>query len=256
MFTEYKISAADINARSIEIARTLSTSAPGRNPAQFAAQTIAERLRKAPAKYLEFGPYWWSVKRALGALGYDLGRQDDAIIRAEYGGDLHDFAALVVGEMFKDEYRATWFVGNAQFWLDADTAESYVLFDLDMQSRVLGQDVATLDGAIEEEATTEGGEVLDSVDASVPSTPFRVEFERAGELWTADLYATGIDEARGRVGRLDRAGLLDSVIDKGRDLAGAQVIDLQAELACHVDMAGRRIFEVARFGNQTRSDET
>lgn len=246
MFTEYKSSAADVSARSIEIARTLAKSAPGRNPAQFAAETIATRLAGKPALYLEFGPYWWAVKRALAALGYDLGRQDDATIRAEYGGALHDFAALVAGEMFKDQYRATWFVGNAQFWLDADASESYVLFDLDMQSRILGQDVIAMDGAVVDGDAQEGGVALDSVDVSVSPTPtpFRVEFERAGALWTADLYASGIDEAHERLAEMERTGRLDSAIDLGRSAGGEPVIDNAGMVSLHVDFAGRHVFEV------------
>lgn len=244
MFTEYKFSAADVSARSIEIARTLAKSAPGRNPAQFAAETIAARLTGKPALYLEFGPYWWSVKQALAALGHDLGRQDDAIIRGQYGGALHDFAALVAGEMFKDQYRATWFVGNAQFWLDADASESYVLFDVDMQARILGQEVSAMEGAVVDGDAQEGGVALDSVDVSVPSTPFHVEFERAGALWTADLYASGIDDAHQRLSEMERTGRLDSAIDLGRSTGGEPVIDNAGMVSLHVDFAARHVFEV------------
>lgn len=245
MFTEYKISAADVSARSIEIARTLAQSAPGRNPAQFAAETVAARLKARPGLYLEFGPYWWAVKRALASLGYDLGREDDPLVRGEYGAGLHDFAALVVGEMFKDQYRATWFAGNAQFWLDADARESYVLFDMDMQARVLGQDVEAMDGAVSDGDQQEGAAALDSVDVSVPLSPFRVEFERAGELWTADIYAGGRDDAQRRLDEMERTGRLDCAIDLGRSAGGEPVIDNAGQCALHVDMQARHLFEVS-----------
>lgn len=247
MFTEFKISAADINTRSIEVSRALAKFAPGRNPAQFAAETIATRLKAKPALYLEFGPYWWAVKAALARLGHDLGQAGDAAILSEYGGDLHSFAALVAGEMFKDHYRATWFVGNAQFWLDAEGGESYVLFDLDMQARVLGQDVASLEGAVlEGEPLADGVVVVDSVnvDVSVPQTPFRVEFERAAQLWTADIYAGGKDEAQRRLDEMERTGRLDSAIHLGRAAGGEPVIDNAGGFALHVDVASRHVFEV------------
>lgn len=247
MFTEFKISAADIDARSIEVARALAKSAPGRNPAQFAAETIATRLKTKPAQYLEFGPYWWAVKAALARLGHDLGQAGDAVILGEYGGDLHPFAALVAGEMFKDHYRATWFVGNAQFWLDAEGGESYVLFDVDMQARVLGQDVASLEGAIGNgELLDDGVVVVDSVAAEVqvPATPFRVEFERGGQLWTADIYAGGKDEAQSRLDEMERTGQLDSAIHLGRAAGGEPVIDNAGCFALHVDLQARHLFEV------------
>lgn len=247
MFTEFKISAADVNARSLEVARTLAKSAPGRNPAQFAAETIAARLKARPAQYLEFGPYWWAVKGALARLGHDLGQASDAIILAEYGGDLHPFAALVAGEMFKDDYRATWFAGNAQFWLDAEASESYVLFDMDMQARVLGQDLASLEGSVQAgDSLADGMVVVDSVEADVPvpKTPFRVEFERAAELWTADIYAGGKDEAQRRLDEMERTGRLDSAIHLGRSVCGEPVIDHAGGFSLHVDVASRHVFEV------------
>ncbi|ABW35060.1 hypothetical protein Dgeo_3019 (plasmid) [Deinococcus geothermalis DSM 11300] len=38
---------------------------------------LASQLRRWPERYLWFGPYWWSIKRALGRAGYDFGPSDD-----------------------------------------------------------------------------------------------------------------------------------------------------------------------------------
>lgn len=243
MFTEYKMSAADVSERSIQFAKSINMAAPGQNPVQFAAKVIADRIHVKPASYLEFGPYWWAVKRALRGAGFDLGKADDAIIGAAYGGELHDFAAMVAGEDFKDLYRATWFVGNRKFELDAEGGETYVLMDADMEARMLGAPIVDLasDG-MDEHAPAEGV-ALDSVDVHVPRSPFRVEFERAGELWTADIYAGGRDEAQCRLDELESTGQLDSAIDLGQR-AGEPFVSNGLACALHVDASGRHLFEV------------
>lgn len=138
MFTEYKFSSEQITAAMDTAVASLALSQPGVDPAAFAISTIAARLRAAPATYLQYGPYWWAVKRVLAVGGEDFGAQADDIIRLEYGEQFSAYGALIAAEQFRDFYRSTFLAGTAQFWLDGGEAESYVLFDADMEARRLG----------------------------------------------------------------------------------------------------------------------
>ena len=99
----------------------------------FAAGVIRRRLEAKPAKYREFGPYWWAVKKVLNEQGADFGQAFDVVVGAEYKGETPE-ATLVMGEAFKDLYRATFFVGNNLFQLEEGNPVSYELFDADMAS--------------------------------------------------------------------------------------------------------------------------
>lgn len=239
MFTQYKFSPVQVSEAAVAAAKTLAAARPDVQPAQFAAQTIAERLAEKPDAYLQFGPYWWAVKAALRALGQDFGGADDATIRGEYGAELPPYAALVAGEQFRAHYGATFLAGTSQFWLDDQGGESYVLFDQDMEVRRLGGRrplLVALDACpvvLDEGAAAP---VLDSV-------PFGVPFEHEAELWQANVYAADADAAGERVramldgGRLVRAiaasktgVLLDSV--EGDSL----FIDRQARRVCELAM--------------------
>lgn len=44
---------------------------------------LADQLRKYPERYLWFGPYWWTVKRALAAAGFHFGHDDDPYARSQ-----------------------------------------------------------------------------------------------------------------------------------------------------------------------------
>lgn len=138
MFTEYKFAPEAISRAALAAIKALASERPGANPAAFAASTIAARLRAAPARYLEYGPYWWAVKVALLKLGEDFGPADDAIVRHEYGGQMEVYSALVAGEQFRDFYRSTFLAGARQFWLDDQAGESYLLSDPDMEARAVG----------------------------------------------------------------------------------------------------------------------
>jgi hypothetical protein len=100
----------------------------------FAAGVIRRRLEAKPAKYREFGPYWWAVKKVLNEAGADFGQAFDVVIGTEYKGETPE-ATLVMGEAFKDIYRATFFVGNNLFQLEDGSPVNYELFDADMESR-------------------------------------------------------------------------------------------------------------------------
>lgn len=109
-----------------------ASGAPGTFEAN-AVRVIAARLKRKPMQYLEFGPYWWAVKAVLVAADVDLGQRGDPLMASEYRGAT-DTDTLIVGEIFKELYRATYFVGNARFSLD-DESDDWVLRDADMEER-------------------------------------------------------------------------------------------------------------------------
>jgi len=137
MYTQFKFDRAEIAAAAQAMRDTLAVSLPGTDAGQFAAATMAERLVRAPARYLEYGPYWWSVKQALAELGTDFGPERDRV--EGYGEDLPPYEALVAGERFKDFYRLHFLAGTSKFILDADGQEPFILFDSDMEARRLGR---------------------------------------------------------------------------------------------------------------------
>lgn len=138
MLNQMKFTPEQISAQTAATAAALQATTPGADPARYAAQIVAHRLRLFPLSYLEFGPYWWTVKAALFTQGEDFGPTFDGAVLAAYGGSLPVLDALVAGEMFKDYYRATYLVGAAQFTLDDEGDDAYVLFDPNMEARRLG----------------------------------------------------------------------------------------------------------------------
>ena len=98
-----------------------------------AVRVIAQRLQQHPARYIEFGPYWWALKQVLIDAGHDLGEEGAPLVASVYRG-ASAIETLVMAEAFKDLYRARWFVGTQTFELSE--GELYELTDPDMQARV------------------------------------------------------------------------------------------------------------------------
>jgi hypothetical protein len=133
-FTRYKFDLAAV-AADIEAKREAVKANKGLSDfAGFAAGVIRKRLQQAPAKYREFGPYWWALKKVLNEAGGDFGEAYDVLVGAEYAGSTPE-ATMVMAEGFKDIYRATFFKGNNLFTLDEEGIEQYELFDPDMEAR-------------------------------------------------------------------------------------------------------------------------
>jgi len=133
-FTRYKFEPAAVSA-DIEAKRAAVKANKGLSDfAGFAAGVIRTRLQETPAKYREFGPYWWALKKVLNDAGADFGDTFDVIVGNEYRGSTPE-ATMVMAEGFKDIYRATFFKGNNLFTLDEEGVEQYELFDPDMETR-------------------------------------------------------------------------------------------------------------------------
>lgn len=258
MFTEYKFSPAQISDAAAATAKALAASQPAVNPAQFAATTVAGRLRSKPASYLQYGPYWWAVKAALRALGEDFGATDDADLRGEYGGGFPVYGALVAGEQFRSYYSATFLAGTDRFDLDADGEHSYILFDSDMEVRRLGgahplRVAADLAGV---EVLAES--VMDSA-AAAPTqldatfTPFAVPFEHEASLWTANVYAADAAGAQAKVKEWEMSGRIGEAIQFGMR-AGAPALDSTDVVPMFVDAAARSLSEMAATGALARPE--
>ncbi len=42
---------------------------------------LASQLRQDPRRYLWFGPWWWTIKKAMAAAGENFGPEDDTYAR-------------------------------------------------------------------------------------------------------------------------------------------------------------------------------
>lgn len=241
MFTQYIFTPAQVADWAQESAAGLATSRPGVNPAQFAARVIAERLQAKPALYVEYGPYWWAVKRALSRLGYDFGRDDDAVIRATYAGQMADYFALVAGERFKAFYRSNFLAGAREFILD-DGESGYMLGDTDMDLRAMGlpPDLTTPEQS--------DGLVLDSASDAAPEVaerPFRLQFVMDGALWTADMMAADQPAAEAKLSELEGSGRLAEAVDFAKGIGPEPVLDsADYDRPLWVDITSRRVCEL------------
>lgn len=257
MFTQYKFSPAQVSEAALAMARACAQAKPGVNPAQFAADVIAKRLRARPETYLQYGPYWWAVKAALFNLGEEFGPADDAGIRVEYGARLPAYGAMVAGEQFREHYLATFLAGTSQFWLDEDGEESYVLFDPDMEARRLGCNAlavsanlaATVEEGGDEDTVLDSAEIhatseRDQARANASLTPFAVDFEFEGALWTATIYAMDFAHAEAKLRALQASGRIGGAIDVVKGIGEPALDGIDYESPLYVDLGRRQVMEL------------
>lgn len=96
-------------------------------------RSVAARVRGSKLAYLEFGPYWWAVKRILNANGFELGPTDNPYVAERFNEatpELTLIAAWEAADWNRDEY----FAGTRDFPLDDLSEEVVSLFDPDMES--------------------------------------------------------------------------------------------------------------------------
>ncbi len=99
-----------------------------------ALNVIKRRLAKEPARYRDYGPYWWEIKRLLGEDEYYLGSDDDVGVRETYSGETPE-ESIVKADMFRDLYLSTFFVGSNQFDLDG-SGDVWTLWDDNMETAI------------------------------------------------------------------------------------------------------------------------
>lgn len=133
MFTSFMQDPAELAGRVAAVRAGYAESGRAEAFEVHAVRVIAERLRRHPQRYVEFGPWWWAVKLVLLEAGEVLGQAGDAAVAAAYRGP-DAVSTLVAAEAFKDFYRATYIQGTRTFYL-TDDDEPYQLDDPDMESQ-------------------------------------------------------------------------------------------------------------------------
>lgn len=96
-------------------------------------QSTAKRVRARNLAYLEFGPWWWSVKKTLNDAGYSFGATTNEMMVNRFSASSPELV-LIAGWECADEYRDSQFVGSRDFTLDEDGEEVMSLFDPDMEA--------------------------------------------------------------------------------------------------------------------------
>ena len=102
MNTEYKFDRQAIAARTEELTEELRIN-QGENAdlLEFGLRIIADRVNKDPRSYLDYGPYWWSLKKLLMARNLAAGLAMNNQIAEEYRGET-DVETLVMADTFRD----------------------------------------------------------------------------------------------------------------------------------------------------------
>lgn len=250
MFTQYKLTTTEVSAAAVQAAQVLRKERPGEEPGPFAAGIIGRRLLARPLAYLEFGPYWWAVKRALLQLGFDFGPQAEPGLIFDYGEELPPYSALVAGEIFRSTYLASFLVGTNEFTLDDEGAQVYVLSDADMEARARGLDIdRTDDGG-------DGAPILDSASVTLRfkgqlagvagSYPFSVEIDVGVELWRVDVYAASEEDAAEKVQGWSKSGRLERAIEMAATVGGPYVDSDDMDQPLYIDVPAKRIAEIDR----------
>lgn len=136
--TEYRLDPAFLSRRRVAHARKAKSR--GLTLLAMLREAVQRKLERDPRSYVEFGPYWWAVKRAMRPY-HDYGRTDDAAIARVYagfdrGGEFDAERSLVAGWAFVEAYHDTFFAGTRYFQLDGEASEwdvPYGLFDPDVE---------------------------------------------------------------------------------------------------------------------------
>ncbi len=140
-FTELKFDAASLAESLVAIKAQYAKSGRKQKWVDFVIGYIGDRLVSEPARYLEYGPYWWAVKATLATKGFEIGPELDLIVFPEYSftkpdGQLDVDLCLVAGEQFKEMYCGTYFKGTRDFALTLD-GNTWQLCDGDMETMMV-----------------------------------------------------------------------------------------------------------------------
>ncbi len=136
--TEYRFDPAFLSRRRVAHARKAKSR--GTTLLAMLREAVVRKLARDARSYVEFGPYWWAVKRAMRPY-HDYGHTDDAVLRAVYAGfdrrgEFDAERSLVAGWAFVELYAGTFPAGTRWFALDGQAGERdapYGLFDPDVE---------------------------------------------------------------------------------------------------------------------------
>lgn len=97
----------------------------GISHSDFMAEVLVKKIASSKTAYLRFGAYWWALKAALIAKGYDFSGEVEPIIQAAYcgrdeGGEFDPDVTMVAAFEFANWYDATQFQGVREFDLFGD----------------------------------------------------------------------------------------------------------------------------------------
>ena len=134
-FTELKFDPARIDALVAEKQAAIKANRGFSDLLGFGLGVVSRRLAKDPSRYLDYGPWWHSLKSVLNANGYNYGEDSDSVVAAEYRGR-SDVETLVLADQFRTEWLQSAQVGTVNFRL-SEEGDDYILFDADMESRVV-----------------------------------------------------------------------------------------------------------------------
>ena len=133
-FTEFKFDPAKIDGLVAGKKAALKTNKGLSDLLGYGLGVVSRRLAKDPARYLDYGPWWWALKSVLNANGYSYGDESDSVVAAEYRGR-NDLETMVLADQFRTEWLESAQVGTCNFALSEDGPD-YILLDTDMAARL------------------------------------------------------------------------------------------------------------------------
>lgn len=131
-YTEFRFDLRRINKRIRELSANLMKNSGRSDLFEHGLQILHERVIEKPRHYRRFGPYWWALKTLLIKHGYHYRDSIDVEIAQVYCGK-NDLQTMVMADTFYMMYLERWFDGTQEFMLDADSGESYLLWDDDLE---------------------------------------------------------------------------------------------------------------------------
>ena len=100
-----------------------------------AVLVIRERLENDPRGYLNYGPYWWGIKKILVDNGVLLGSATDEDVRSVYAGET-DEETIVMAEEFRMACLNKMIPYQDRFILDEEACTWWRLRDPDMNAAI------------------------------------------------------------------------------------------------------------------------
>jgi hypothetical protein len=134
MFNEYRFDHRKIGPLVAEKQAALKVNKGLSDLLGYGLGVIERRLKKDPARYLDYGPYWWALKDVLSRAGREYGPESDTQLVRAYRGQ-SDLQTMVMADQFRTEFLAQNMVGTSKFQLSTEGGD-YILFDMDMALRM------------------------------------------------------------------------------------------------------------------------
>ena len=130
MFDNYRFTPEEAAAGLAELLAAVRER--GQDPLPLFVSSFAKRLAADRRRYRDYGPYWWALKDAMIAGGYNLGSQTDPLVKKAYRGD-SEVETLIMADEFRTAYLKANMIYTNQFLLDAASPDFWVLYDADME---------------------------------------------------------------------------------------------------------------------------